>query len=176
MFEAGRDFEVDNLEIYENSLFALGKAINKHKTQKRLCFVLIDDGEIIFDKRGITFGKERFQLKEQFNALLMSKHINIKESWRLPVVKTQLGVSQRRYGNTLGKKEIDVDIAEQDFTNLIKIMRLFSEKQSKTILICAHFDEYYKDTSSLDAPHCHIVYNRFTKFEKNSLGDFLISR
>jgi len=176
MFEAGRDFEVDNFAVYENSLFVLGKAADKHKKLDRLNIVLLDSGDYIYKKMGVTTAKTRFEIKEDFNRLLAKHGVDIeKEFWKVPINKVALGISQKRYGKTLGKKELDEDIAEHDFANLCKFLEKFSKEQGKVVLVVSHFDEYVKESNSLQVPHAHVVYNKFTKFEKNSLGNFLIN-
>ncbi len=179
MLETGKDYKIDNMLIYENSLFVLGKSIDKHAKTGDLAFILFDNGKCIFDKRDINSSKERFAIKEQFNEFLRDKRIDIENPKcvnKLALAKVQLGVSQKRYGIDLGKKRLDADIVGQDLHNLIKYLKEFSETQKKLVLVTVHLSQYQKDLQTIDDPHCHILYSKFTPFEENALKDFLINK
>ena len=77
-------------------------------------------------------------------------------------------------GKVMGKKKIDTDICEHDFDTLCKFLQRFSEEQKKLVLAVSHLDEYVKETVNIQDPHANVVYSKFNKFEKDSLGNFFI--
>lgn len=175
MFEAKRDFEVDNFPMYELSLFVLGKAPDKHKTLERFNVCIFDDGKEIVKQKCVINPKARYAIKERFNECALRRGINIDgDNWKLSINKVALGVSQKRQGKVMGKKKIDTDICEHDFDTLCKFLQRFSEEQKKLVLAVSHLDEYVKETVNIQDPHAHVVYSKFTKFEKDSLGNFFI--